>query len=165
MKRRIVRHFRRLPPFLQVVSILGPLLPTASLAVLIPTITARILSLPLSAPLALWDSVHTVWIALNLTLLGGACTIVVNTYRARFRHPDRGPFPLSSWQSQARTLALLAALPLCALALTIASPPDSLTSFFAGIFSVFGALIMLMASIWALAEALNSELAPEPPMH
>jgi hypothetical protein len=161
MIRRMVRNFRRLPPHLRVVSILGLLLSLVSLALLGSALIAKALSFPL----ALWDSDHIYLIGVNLSMLSLACTLVGNTYSVRFRHPDSGPFPLSSWQCQARTLALLAALPLCALALTTVSPSDSLASFFAGVFSMFGAVIMLMASIWAFAQEPSGRPAPAPPMH
>src|SRR5262249_23557670 len=48
-----------------------------------------------------------------------ACFYAVTRYSTRFRQPDRRPFPLDSWQSQVRAILLLAALPLCALALAV----------------------------------------------
>lgn len=62
-------------------------------------------------------------ISVNLCLLGLVCTAVVNTCTKRFRQPDLGSPPLDSFQSQARWLALLGALPLCAIFLAVAISP------------------------------------------
>src|SRR5258708_14397815 len=113
-----MRYFRRLPPLLRGASILGLLSPLASLALLIPLLVTSLPSFPRTPP----DFGRRGIMALNLVLLGGAYSTVVNTYSTRFRQPDRGPFPLSSWQSQVRAIALGAALPSCALALALVAP-------------------------------------------
>src|SRR5262249_202650 len=61
-------------------------------------------------------------IAANLGAVGAACFFAVTTYSRRFRRPDRGPFPLDSWQSQVRVIALLAALPLVAIVVVLILP-------------------------------------------
>ena len=113
-----MRYFRRLPPLLRVASILGLLFPLASLALLVPLLVTSLPSFPRTPP----DFGRRGISALNLVLLGGACTVAVNTYSTRFRQLDRGPFPLSSWQSQVWAIVVGAVLPLCALALAMVAP-------------------------------------------
>lgn len=115
-------NFRRLPLFLRVVGILGLLLALASLvmfsALLVSFITGGVVSRQVLA-----NDPRLLVSALNLGMLGLACSFAVNGYRTRFRQPNRRPFPLDSWQSQARALAFLAALPLCAIALAAVIVP------------------------------------------
>ena len=153
-----MRHFRRLPPFLRAVSILGLLLPIAALALWIPAMITKIPSMALSVPLALWGSDRILGVVLNLITLSGACTFVISTYSARFRQPDRTPVLLNSWQSQARTLALLAALPLCALVLILVIPTDSLAFLLALALSTLAVFMPLVA----FAGGINSAMASRP---
>ncbi len=153
-----MRYFRRFPPFLRVVSVMGLLLPIASLAILVSAMIAKILSIALSVPLALWDASHITEVTVNLGTLGGACIFVVNTYRARFYQPDRTPVLLNSWQSQARTLALLAALPLCALVLTLITPLDDLAYLLVMALSMLAVIMTLVA----YAGGINSAMASSP---
>jgi hypothetical protein len=143
-----MRYFRRLPPLLRVASLLGLLFPLASLVLLIPLLVTSLPSFPNSPP----DFGRRGIIALNLGMLGGAFSVAVNAYSTRFRQPDRGPFPLSSWQSQVRAIALGAALPFCALALALVAPliPLPLAFVFWGVtvVSLLGAVVLLMATIW-----------------
>ena len=113
---RNIRHIPRLPPLRRMVSIVGLLLPLASLVLLMLEFLSR------------WPSDsefnRMLAIALNLTMLGVAGTFAVGTYSMRFRRPDGGPVPLDSWQSQLlRALLLAAALPLFALALAVVITP------------------------------------------
>src|SRR5258708_13514546 len=102
-----MRYFRRLPPLLRVASMLGLLFPLASLALLVPMLVTSLPSFPLTPP----DFGRRGIIALNLGMLSGACSVAVNTYSKRFRCPDRGPFPLSSGQSQVRAIPFGASRP------------------------------------------------------
>lgn len=111
--------FRRLPPVLRMASLLRPLFPLGLFAAFALIITA-----------GAWSSSHAgvyasrvVVIALNLSLLGLGCTLVVRVYNLRFRQAGREPFPLESWQSQVRTILALAAIPVCTLVLAIVIPP------------------------------------------
>jgi hypothetical protein len=148
-----VRYFRRLPPLLRVASLLGLLFPLASLALLIPLLVTSLPSFPLTPP----DFGRRGISALNLGLLGGACSVAVNTYSTRFRRPDRGPFLLSSWQSQVRTILLAAALPLCALALALVAPliplPLAFVFWVVTVVSLLGAIVLLIATIWVPVSA------------
>lgn len=112
-----MRSFRRLPPLLRVVSILGLVLPLASLALLSQTLSAMLSTSAWPA-----DSPRVFAIASSLTLLGLSCGLVVGMYSTRFLHPDQGPFPLDSWQSQVRALVLATVLPLGALAWAVFIP-------------------------------------------
>ncbi len=152
-----MRSFRRLPPLLRVASLLGLLFPLAALALLIPLLVTSLRSFPQSYSQVPLDFHHRGIIGLNLGLLGGACSVAVNAYSTRFRRPDRGPFLLSSWQSQVRAIVLLAALPSCALALALFIPPTPPALFLVNLLdiaiSVLGAIVLLVASIWATVGA------------
>ena len=154
-----MRYFRRLPPLLRLASLLGLLFPLAALALLLPLLFSGLWSFPWfpQVPSDFGRRGIMAIIAFNLVLLGGACTNVVNTYSMRFRQPDRGPFPLSSWQSQVRAIVLLAALPSCALALALFIPPTPPALFLVNLLdiaiSVLGAIVLLVASIWATVGA------------
>jgi hypothetical protein len=113
-----VRTFRRLPPLLRVAGNLGLLLPLVSLALLVQMLPTKLATSNWPA-----DFYRVMAIATSLWMLGLSCTLVVGRYNTRFDRPGRGPFPLTSWQSQVRALALLAALPLCVLAWVVFIPP------------------------------------------
>lgn len=119
----VLRNNRRLPPLLQVVSILALLLFLLAVTVLVLLLVA---SWPWSSPMPS-GTPHRLVIAFDLGALGLACNIVVNTYRVRFLHPERETFQLSSWHSQVRALALLAALLTCALVVVLVLPPTTLS--------------------------------------
>ena len=144
---RNLRHIPRLPPLLRVVSIVGLLLPLASLVLLMLDFLSRLPS----------DSEFNrlLAIALNLTMLGVASTFAVGTYSKRFRRPDGGPFPLGSWQSQLRAILLLAALPSCALVVALFIPPTPPAFFLVSLLdiaiSLLGAVVLLAAFVWAPA--------------
>jgi hypothetical protein len=152
-----MRNFRRLLPLLRVASLLGLLFPLASLALLVPLLVTSLRSFPHSPP----DFGRRGIIALNLALLGGACSVAVATYSTRFRRPERGPFPLSWWQSQVRAIVLVAVLPSCALALALLAPiiPLPLAFVFVVVawISLLAALVLVVVSPWAVmrATALN----------
>lgn len=114
-------RFRRLPPVLRMASLLRPLFPLGLFVAFALIITAGV-----------WSSGHegvygsrVVVIALNLSLLGLGCTLVVRVYNARFRQPGREPFPLESWQSQVRTTLMLTAIPVCTLVFALVIPPTA----------------------------------------
>lgn len=119
------RDFRRLPPLLRGLRVAAILLLLTDIALLVPTF------LTAWSSFATWPSlpqlpayvVRVPGIAVNLGLLSLACSSVVTVYSLRFRQPAREPFPLASWQSQLRTFALLAALPLWGLALALLISP------------------------------------------
>ncbi len=142
-----MRNFRRLPPLLRVVIILGLVLPLASLALLSRMLPAMLLTSAWPA-----DSHRVFAMASSLCLLGLCCSLVVTTYSTRFRHPDQGPFPLDSWQSQVRALVLATVLPLGALAwavfIPLTQPGFGNNGFF--IISV-AAVVPVVASLWVLA--------------
>jgi hypothetical protein len=73
----------------------------------------------------------------------------VNTYSLRFRRPQGGTFPLESWQSQVQAIALLAALPLCALAVALLLPPGFLALFVAIGITLVAAVVLLVAHVSA----------------
>jgi hypothetical protein len=145
-----MRYFRRLPPLLRVASILGLLFPLASIVVLLGLVSTILPSFP-QLP---GDAFRVLTIGLNLVLLGGACTVAVNTYNTRFRRSDRGPFPLDSWQSQVRAIVGVAALPICALVLAVVIPPTSLAWVVVFLISLMAAFVLLAAHLYAVAKNL-----------
>jgi hypothetical protein len=88
-------------------------------------------------------------IALNLGALGWFYFLVVQTYSVRLRQLGMGPFPLNSWQNQARMLVLMAALPLCALALAVVIPPTQRAFEVVFPISIVGAFVSLGVCLWA----------------
>ena len=112
-----MRDFRRLPPLLRVAAVLGLMLPLASLALLSQMLVAALPTLDWPS-----DFSRVSVVASSLVMLGLACTFVSTIYSTRFRYPQRRSFPLDSWQSQVRTIVLLAALPLCVFAWAIFVP-------------------------------------------
>jgi heme/copper-type cytochrome/quinol oxidase subunit 1 len=128
-----VRYFGRLPLLLQMAFIVGLmlLLTTAVVGIFAPIVWVFALIASESSASPPWyiDPIRLFIIAANLGALSGACVFAVTTYSRRFRRPDRRPFPLDSWQSQVRVIALLAALPLGAivvvLILPLGWPPDN----------------------------------------
>jgi hypothetical protein len=124
------------------VSIVGLLLPLASLVLLMLDFLSRLPS----------DSEFNrmLAIALNLTMLGVASTFAVGTYSKRFRRPDGGPVPLDSWQSQLlRALLLAAALPLGALALAVVITPAAHPGY-SNVFliTILAACVSYGANLW-----------------
>ncbi len=125
-----MRDFRRLPPLLRVVYGLGLLVIIAGLILFIVLIVSHMVFIAM------------VFIAMNLTMLGQACFIVVYTYT---HSPDSRLFPLHSWRSQAIAIALLAALPLCAIILTASIPSAKDTAQVVGIISLIEAVGLCLA--------------------
>jgi hypothetical protein len=116
-----MNSFRQLPPVLRVASLLRLLFPLGLVATFAYLVTAGLLS---SAHVEV-DASRLAIIAVNLSLLGLGCALVVRTYRARIRQQGRGSFPLESWQSQVRTILALTAVPVCALVLVVIISPTS----------------------------------------
>jgi hypothetical protein len=147
---RNLRPIPRLPPLLRVLSIVGLLLPLASLVLLLLDFLSRLPS----------DSEFNRMLAivLNLTMLAVACSFAVHTYRTRFRRPEGGPVPLAAWQSQLQALLLAAALPLWALALAVvitpATEPRYTTVF---LISILAACVSYGANLWLFAQHQAAE--------
>ena len=108
------------------------------------------------------ESLRLIVIALNLGLLGVACTIIVNTYSMRFRPAAREPYLLDGWRQQARAIILLAALPLCAITLAIVISPDSNLFMLTFAVSLFGAGVLLVAYFWMMIK--RGITLTEPPL-
>ncbi|MGZ3602489.1 MAG: hypothetical protein ACXWQ5_23320 [Ktedonobacterales bacterium] len=136
-----MRYFPHMPPILRVATILGVLSLLTALALLQFPLLVKLPFFP-------WRSVdasRVESIALNLIVLGLGSTSVLATYNIRFLQPDRRPFPLSSWQSQLRGIALVAVLPICGIVLALFIPPTSVA--FAIVFLVtLSGFLMLFAS-------------------
>ena len=154
-----MHYFPRLPPLLQVACILGLLLLFAAIAVAffapIVFVFALIASQSSASPPWYFDPIRLFVIALNLGALGVACFFAVNSYSRRFRRPDQGPFPLDSWQSQVRVIALLAALPLDALVVVLILPLGWPADFLAIGITVLAAVVLLAAYVWLISVAVR----------
>ena len=155
------RQYRRLPPLLRVASVLGLVFALTSLLVFVVSLVVFIASWAASSPPSM-ESYRQTEIAVNLGILGGACTFTVNAYSARFRPGAREPFLLDGWRRQARSILMLAALPLCAITLAIVISPDSIVFVLTFAVSVFGAGTLLVAYFWLLIKTRISltELPP-----
>ncbi len=135
-----MRYFRRLPPLLRVASILGWLFFLAAIAL-------WGYSLVMKAPPSLQSSQETDRvriIALNLYILGLGCIFVIKTYSSRFRQPDRMPYPLDSWESQLRAIALMSAPLICALVLAVVISPASRAFAIVYPISIIGVVALLV---------------------
>src|SRR5260221_4697373 len=115
-----MRYVRRLPPLLRVASLVGLLFLLAGFGLFINSIIMAMLSPPRDMYQGLRRGME---IGGNLFALGMACFYAARIYTNRFRRPDRRPFPLGSWQSQVRVIALLSALPLAGIALALIISP------------------------------------------
>jgi hypothetical protein len=138
-----VRYFRRLPPLLRVATILGLVLPLASLALLLQMLPTK---LSTSAWPADFDRVMAMVLSLNF--VGMSCNPVVAAYSTRFRHPERGVFPLESWPSQVRALVIIAALPLSALAWAVFIPLTQPGFYNVFLIDMLAAGVLIVAVVW-----------------
>lgn len=157
-----MRYFRRMPPLLRVASILGVLFPLASMILLVPLLIRGLSTISqlmdrstsTQVPQLPVDFFRMLVIGQNLSILGLACVFIISAYSMRFRRRDGGPFLLDSWQSQVRAIALLAALPLCAIILALVTTQTLPLTFvfipLACAISVFAVLVILVASFWVL---------------
>ena len=157
-----MHYFRRMPPLLRVAGILGVLFPLASLILLVPLVIRGLSMISqlmnpsnsTQVPQVPVDFFRVLVIGMNLGMLGLACVFAMSAYSTRFRRPDGGPFPLDSWQSQLRAIALPAALPLCAIILALVTPQTLPLAFVlivpASAISVLAALVTVVAHLWVL---------------
>jgi hypothetical protein len=144
-------NLRRLPLFLRVVGILGLLLALAALVMFLALLVSFIAGGDVSRQ-GLGNDPRLLVTALNLCMLSLACSFAVNGYRTSFRQPNRRPFPLDSWQSQARAIALLAALPFCAIALAaVISPTQDAAVLILFAISALGVFALVLAYVRLLA--------------
>lgn len=140
-----MRDYHRLPPLLRLASIVSILALFLVTVMLMMLFLARLSSSPPTT-----DDLSRLWIiALNLGALGFYYFVVEQIYRMRFRQLAEGPFPLESWQSQARVLGLMAALPLCALVLAVVIPPSQRAFEVVFPISILGAFMSLGVCLWA----------------
>lgn len=115
-----MRYYRRLPPFSREIWIVGLLLTVASLVLS----TVLVFQIRPFYPLVSADATRMQLISMNLGMLGFACLVGTIGSTFRLRQWDRLPLPVVSWQSQMRTIMLLAALPLCTLTWALFVPPS-----------------------------------------
>ena len=155
------RQYRRLPPLLRVASVLGLVFALTSLLVFVVLLVVFIASRAASTPPSM-ESYRQTEIAVNLSVLSGACTFTVNAYSARFRPGAREPFLLDGWQRQARAITALATLPLCAITLAIVISPDSNLFMLTFAVSLFGAGVLLVAYFWMMIK--RGITLTEPPL-
>jgi hypothetical protein len=140
-----MRNFRRLPPLVRIARPLGGLFVLISLVLLGWMLVTR---LPDHLSLGMFRLVN---IAVSLSALGSALNLYAINYGRRFRTTGVEDFPLSSWQNQARTIALLAALPICALALALFVPSSSPIVLFTGLVNVFACVVIILTILrWSV---------------
>lgn len=147
----VSRNFLRLPPLLRVVDIVALLLALAALPLLGIAVATNLPFLPSAHPVSLDGGIHGMHFLLlgaNVALLSIACSQVVDIYGLRFRQPAGGPFPLSSWRSQLRVVALLGALPLGALMLLLILPPGFPAFYLLFAASLLGAVVVFLTWAW-----------------
>jgi len=163
-----MRYFRRLPPLLRVVSIMGLLFFLTAVALLILVINSSVMDLLSSSPHAFRDTFRLLGIGISLALLAQVCFFAVIGYSTRFRRTNRGPFPLDSWQSQVRFILLVSALPLCALALVVLAgfiPPtpldfSDLVGALAAVVNVLAVVVLVVAYAVATASLGPTQTPP-----
>lgn len=147
-----MRHFHRLPLFLRVIGVMALLFSLTSL-VIIATLFVLFIMGGVVARQELANDPRAFAIAVNLSMLSLACGFVVNRYSARFRQSTWGrfspdAFPLDSWQRQARTIGLLAALPLCAITLAaIITPTQDVAVLAVYLISLIGAVTLTLTYV------------------
>lgn len=135
-----MHYLRRLPPLLRLASMLGLLCILAALLLFGQLFATLLRLLPL-------DSYRVLMMAMNLGMLGATYSFVVRHYTARFADQQSGPFPLGSWQSQVRTMMLVAALPVSALVLAAFIPPTASAFQVIFLISIIGAIISLVVGL------------------
>jgi hypothetical protein len=150
-----MHNLRQLPVFLRAVVIVAVLCPLASLGVTLIFVILFIVLLILGEDVArqalIVDSHRWIFIIVNLNMVALACSVAVNGYKALLRQPYRqnlGPFWFDTWPQQARTIAGLAALPLCAMVLAAVIPSISDVSFLGlAALSMLGAFAPILVSL------------------
>ncbi len=167
-----MRYFRRLPPLLRVLTLVGLV---AALAAMAMCISALLLGFPIvvSSAQAPFDgaplpsptaqqmaqvSTSLLWrvaIGANLLPLSGACSWPVQVYVIRFRRPAYAlPWLVSQlemWPAQLLAVLALGALPLTALVIALLTPPNVVVVLLAMAASVIASCVLLGANIWAVA--------------
>lgn len=142
-----MRYFRQLPLFLRVMSVLGLVFGLASVLMILAMIVLFITGGDVFRQ-ELSNDHRAFTIALNLSMVGQACAIAVHRYTTRFRQPYLERFPLDSWQRQARAIALLAALPLCAIILAAVIPLTQDAAYLAvSLISIIAAVMLVRAYV------------------
>ncbi len=130
-------YFRRLPPFMRAVNVIGLLLLAASILLNLLLISSWSL---FHVPQA--NNGRSGVLALNLVMLGGSCVSVVGAFNERLRQPDRRwRIPLDSWQSQAVAVAFAATPSLYSLSMTLSPSFDATITFW---------VVMFGAMCWPL---------------
>jgi hypothetical protein len=140
-------NFRRLPLLLRGVTILGLLLALASIVLGTLLLGSQVLMWGLPYLQTSVDRSRMLAAGLNLGLLSGICSLLVAISSRRSRLPDPASFPLGSWQSQLLALALLAALPVGALALTFFLAPSPQDFVLISAMTLVAAILLLVAYI------------------
>lgn len=139
-----MRRFRQLPPFLRVVNILGIVCLLSSLAVLV-TMMVIWLGWHIHGPEPAFEysfatEQRYLLLGLNLGMLGNVSNAVIGAYARRFAPVPPTKLPLDSLRDQARAVLLLSLAPLCAIALALVIPHESVWMLLVGGVSFLGAV-------------------------
>lgn len=144
-------YFRRLPTFMRIARIVG-LLCFLTALVLVGWIGITGLPFDLHAER---EFQRICAIAISLVPLGTAFSFPSTTYISHLRSPGTRAFALHSWQQQARTIALLAALPICALTLAYFIPWSPFADELSLALTVVAMVVDVGAYAWAASRPAN----------
>jgi hypothetical protein len=147
--------FRGLPPFLRLTTLVGVICGLTCLVLVgLMLITALF---PSFAAEGAFARAHLPPLAVSLLTLSYAFSFLSRAYLSHEHSPDTRGFPFHTWQEQARTTALLAALPLCALVLALVPlAPFALISALVG---GGAAAVNLWTLLWAASWPVDAPLA------
>ena len=170
-----MRYFRRLPPLLRVLLLVGLLAALVGLGMII---SGLLLSLPnvisdaqvlfgaapypspaeQQATQPLGPATFLMWsvaVGINLSLLSGACNWPVQTYAIRFRRSWYvTPWlvaQLEVWQAQLLAMLALGALPLASITTLLLAPSNLILLVVVMAVTIFAACALVVANIWTLA--------------
>lgn len=147
------RGIQLLPPLVRAATVVGMLAWAAGIIVgmrLGLTMLVYPQYFPPSYQPSFRDGLRLLLLGGNLGLLGLACILVVVIYGARFYQPDDGPYPLSSWQSQLRVIALLGGWPTGAVVLMLLLPPAIPVLLAIMAPSLLEAVVAVVAWVWTI---------------
>jgi hypothetical protein len=152
MGRDTVFYFRRLPLFMRIARMVGLL---CFLPALVLLAWIGVTGLPFDLP-AEGEFQHLLVIAASLVPLGTAFSFPSTAYISYLRSAGSRASPFRSWQQQARAIALLAVLPICALALVFIAPGSALLLQVSWALTVIAAVGNVVASIWIASRSAKS---------
>jgi hypothetical protein len=156
MRRWIMRGFQRLPVSVRIMSGIGLALPLSSIALLV----RFLITLDAGQPYPQSEVGRILAIAMSLTPLGMAFAYQGAIYQARSCSHGTHALSPDTWQGQACSLAVPAALPLCALVLALFVPFSPLGYLIPMALSLAAMAVNLAIFIWATHSAAHHTEQP-----